>query len=98
MAGDGAVVRDLPFALDWAADAGDAGGVLDRDNTGTGFPFVYPNKNNDEYQPALIDVQTDAGLLRITSAGTAAAGGNYNLDNTLVNGLATQFDGSPAGG
>ncbi|HEX8914153.1 MAG TPA: Ig-like domain-containing protein, partial [Humisphaera sp.] len=89
MAGDASVIQALPFALDFESDAG---GLTDKDGTGTGFTWAQPNKNNNEYQPSLIDVT--GGRLRITTTGTSLAGGPWENDNTLVNALQTQFNAS----
>src|SRR5690606_2682168 len=81
----------LPFHLDFDADAG---GILDKDGQGTGFVSIQPNKNGNQYQPSLIDPQTAGGLLWMTTNGTSTSGGNARLDNTLVNALQVDFDGT----
>ncbi len=81
----------LPFHLDFDADAG---GILDKDGQGTGFVSIQPNKNGNQYQPSLIDLQTAGGLLWMTTNGTSTSGGNARLDNTLVNALQVDFDGT----
>src|SRR5438128_1948510 len=83
------IVQSLPFSLDFSSDRGR---LLDKDGQGTGFTWVQTNGAGDEYQPKLIDLNTSAGILRITSAGNSSAGSNYDNDNSLVNGLQAQFD------
>ena len=90
MAGDASVVQPLPFVLDF--DTPRAGTIADQHGEGTGFTWVQPNKLLNEYQPALIDLRAAEGLLYLTTTGTAAAGGPFDGDNTLVNGLQTQFN------
>jgi hypothetical protein len=82
-------VQTLPFALDFSSDRG---GLLDKDGSGTGFTRVQENKLGTGYTPSLIDLDTTAGLLRLTTTGTSSAGSNSRADNTLVNALETQFN------
>ena len=86
---DRRLMSALPFTLEF--DAPVAGTINDKDGQGTGFTSVQQNKNGDHYQAALIDL--DGGVLKLTTRGTAAAGGNSGADNTLVNLLQTDFDG-----
>src|SRR5438045_3870332 len=79
-----ATIQTLPFNLDFSSDRGE---LLDKDGQGTGFTRVQDNKLASEYQPALIDLDTAAGVLKLTTTGTSAAGSNTNADNTLVNAL-----------
>ena len=81
----------LPFTLEFDAPAG---GLNDKDGQGTGFTAVQANKNGDQYQASLIDLDAGAGVLKLTTRGTAAAGGNSGVDNSLVNLLQTDFDGT----
>ena len=53
-------VQDLPFTLEFDADRGE---ILDKDGEGTGLTFVAPNKNNNQYQPNLIDLDILTGHL-----------------------------------
>ncbi|MEM8873710.1 MAG: Ig-like domain-containing protein [Planctomycetota bacterium] len=85
------MVQDLPYVLDFDRFRG---GVVDKDGQGTGFTVVQGNTAGDEYEPSLIDIKQTAGILSLTSRGDAAFGGNYREDNTLANGLQTQFDAS----
>jgi len=87
LAGDFSVVHTLPYALEFT---GQAGGIKDAAGLGTGFSFVQVNRLGNEYQPGLLHIQND--LLNLTTTGTSTAGGNYGTDNTLANGLGTQFD------
>jgi fibronectin type 3 domain-containing protein/glucose/arabinose dehydrogenase len=87
--GDASIIQPLPYSLDFESSAG---GLTDKDGEGTGFTWVMPNKNNDQYQPSLIDMV--GGRLRITTTGNSLAGGPWENDNTLVNALQTQFNGS----
>lgn len=85
------LLASLPFHLEFNADAG---GVLDGDGQGTGFPSIQPNTAGSQYQQSLIDLDTTAGVLRITTNGTSTSGGNSRNDNTLVNALEVDFDGT----
>ncbi|MGB7156561.1 MAG: choice-of-anchor D domain-containing protein, partial [Tepidisphaeraceae bacterium] len=87
-------IQTLPFVLDFGSDRGE---VLDKDGQGTGFTRIQTNKNGTQYDASKIDLDTAAGVLKITTTGTSAAGGNYNGDNTLVNGLETQFNATTNG-
>src|SRR5881396_1442550 len=84
LAGYPLLVQVLPFSLDFSSDQGR---LLDKDGQGTGFNWVQSNGAGSEYRPKLIDLDTSAGLLKITSAGSSSAGSNYGADNSLVNGL-----------
>src|SRR6476646_5654409 len=87
-------IQTLPFNLDFPSDRGE---IVDKDGQGTGFTRVQANKNGTEYQPGLIDLDTAAGVLKLTTTGTSAAASNTNNDNTLVNALETQFNGANGG-
>jgi glucose/arabinose dehydrogenase len=89
------VVRSLPFSLDFASSKG---WLTDKDGQGTGFTWAQTNASGNEYQPGKIDLDTSAGVLKITSSGNSSAGGNYNTDNSLVDGLQTSFNATVAGG
>src|SRR5215217_3810336 len=54
-------IQPLPYLLDFGTDQGE---VLDRDGQGTGFTRLQANKLGNEYQPALIDLDTTAGVLK----------------------------------
>ncbi|MEM1013804.1 MAG: Ig-like domain-containing protein, partial [Planctomycetota bacterium] len=82
---------DLPLQLTFD---GESNGVQDVDGQNTGFPIVQGNADGNEYDSSLIDLDTDAGLLLVTSAGDAIDGSNFGTDNSLVNGLQLPFDGS----
>ena len=88
---DRRLMSALPFTLEF--DANVANSVNDKNGRGTGFTSVQQNKNADQYQSSLIDLDTAAGVLKLTTRGTAAAGGNSGADNSLVNLLQTDFDG-----
>src|SRR5438552_3407745 len=75
LSGDPTAIKALPFTNDFNLDAG---GLADKDGQGTGFTWVQDNGTHSEYQPSLIDLDTNAGVLKLTSAGNAQAGGNYN--------------------
>ena len=92
MAGDASIVQPLPFALDF--DGTRPGTLADMHGEGTGFTWAQPNKLLNEYQPALLDLRPLEGLLYLTTTGTSAAGGPFDGDNSLVNGLQTQFNAS----
>ena len=80
---------DLPFVNDFSQGRN---GIEDANGLNTGFPIVQGNAANDEYQPGLIDLDTATGFLNLTSRGSAANGGNFGADNSLVNGLQLPFD------
>src|SRR5207253_3728714 len=75
----------------------DRGELLDKDGQGTGFTRVQTNKNGNQYQPSLIDLDIANGVLKLTTTGNSANASNTNNDNTLVNALETQFNGSTSG-
>ncbi len=87
-------IQALPFALDFSSDRGE---IVDKDNQGTGFTRIQTNKLGNQYQASLIDLDTAAGVLRLTTTGTSSAGSYWNSDNTLDNLLETQFDGTTSG-
>lgn len=91
MAGDSSFVTALPFQLEFDQPSG---GMLDKNGNGTGFTWVQPNKLGNEYQPQNINLNTATGILYLTTTGTSTAGGPYDGDNTLTNGLQTQFNAS----
>ncbi len=90
LAGDASVVQSLPFSLDFNSAVPSV--ITDKAGQGTGFTWVQPNKNGNEYQPALLDLQPANGVLNITTTGTATAGGSWESDNTLVDAVETQFN------
>jgi len=92
MSGDTTTVQALPFTLNF--DAAVPGTIADTNGEGTGFTFVQPNKNGNEYQAGLLDLQSAKGVLNITTTGTSTAGGSYEADNSLVDAVNTQFNGS----
>src|SRR5688572_10266278 len=91
MAGDSSFVSALPFQVEFDAPRG---GLADKNDNGTGFTWVQPNKLGNEYLPGNIDLNFAQGILKLTSTGTAAAGGPWEADNTLTNSLQTQFNAS----
>jgi len=91
-----AAIAALPYSLDFSSNKGDTT-YLDKDGQGTGFTYVQANKNGNQFQPSLIDLDTTAGVLKITTSGNASAGGNFNADNTLTNALGTQFNATSGG-
>ena len=62
--------------------------VLDKDNQGTGFTSVQPNKNGNQYDPSRIDLDPLTGTLELT----ATKGSSANNDNTLKNALQVGLD------
>ncbi|HZB70687.1 MAG TPA: hypothetical protein VE395_01025, partial [Acidimicrobiales bacterium] len=66
------------------------GTVADRDGEGTGFDSVQANDAGTQYQPSLIDLDTTAGVLRLTTTNGSNAGGN----DTQANALQRVFDAS----
>jgi len=91
---DANTVQQLPFILDFSSDRGE---LVDKDGQGTGFTRVQVNSLGNQYQPQLIDLDTAAGVLKLTTTGNGTNGGNSGTDNTLVNALETQFDGTTSG-
>ena len=88
------VVQTLPYALDFTQQVN---GVFDSTGQSTGFTRVQANTAGNQYQPALLNLNTAAGELDVTTTGTSAAGSNYGTDNSQVNALETQFDGTTSG-
>src|SRR5258706_12117394 len=72
-------IQPLPYSLDFTTQQN---GVFDAAGLSTGFTRVQLNKNGTQYQPSLINLNTSAGELDITTTGTSAAGTNYGTDNT----------------
>ena len=72
----------LPIAYDFNFEKN---GVADADGENTGFPIVQGNDLGDELQADLIDLDRDAGLLRLTTRGDSSNGSNFQDDNTLAN-------------
>ena len=93
-------VQTLPFVLDFSSDRGE---LTDKDGQGTGFTRVQNNRLDtagtfsNSYKASLIDLDTAAGVLNVTTSGNATSGGNFNGDNTLVDALETQFDATSSG-
>jgi len=88
-------VQAVPFLLDFGSTRGE---LVDKDGQGTGFTRTQTNSNAAaSYVANLIDLDTGAGVLRLTTTGNASAGGNSGSDNSLVNALETQFDGTTSG-
>jgi len=92
-------IQTTPWALDFNGNPAEAvnSTILDRDGEATGFTRVQANRLNTEYNASLIDLDTASGVLKLTTTGNSTSGGNYNADNTLVNGLETQFDATTSG-
>ena len=91
---DANTIQTLPFLLDFGSDRGE---LVDRDGQGTGFTRTQSNNFGNSYQPQLIDLDIAAGVLKLTTTGNSASGGNSGTDNSLVNALETQFDGNSSG-
>jgi hypothetical protein len=90
-------IQALPFVLEFNAPAAD--GLHDKDAQDIGLTRVQVNKNGQaaSYLPANLDLDTAAGVLKVTTTGTSTAGSNYNNDNTLTNAVETQFDATTSG-
>ncbi len=91
MAGNPAAVQTVPFTL---AFDGNGGGLADANGASTGFTWVQPNVNGNEYQPSLLNDNTSAGTLSITTTGSATNGSNWEGDNTQVDVMQSQFNGA----
>ncbi|MFT3789003.1 MAG: hypothetical protein QM770_22990 [Tepidisphaeraceae bacterium] len=89
-----ATVQALPFKLDFNQNVADS--LLDKDGQGIGLTRVQANSLGDEYKPDLIDLDTTAGVLRLTTFGSSSRGSNTGSDN-LANALETQFDARSTG-
>src|SRR4051794_14437027 len=85
-------VQTLPFTLDFGSDKGE---ILDKDGQGTGLTRVQANTAGNQYQPSLIDLDTTAGVLKITTSGVGSSSGT---PNDQLNSLETQFNGTIANG
>jgi glucose/arabinose dehydrogenase len=86
----GGVAQPLPIDLNFSAPI--AGTLTDSAGQGTGFTSVQPNTLGNQYQPALIQLSTAEQELKLTTTGTSAAGGSWEGDNSLVNGLQNTFN------
>ena len=63
-------IQPLPFLLDFGSTRGE---LVDKDGQGTGLTRVQANKLGNEYQPALIDLDTVRDVRRVQPAGRVAA-------------------------
>ena len=88
------VVQSLPYALDFTQQVN---GVFDKSGQSVGFTRVQANRLGNQYQPNLLNLNTSSGELDVTTTGTSSAGSNFGTDNTQVNALETQFDGTTSG-
>ncbi len=88
-------IQPLPFRLDFNQNI--ANTIVDKDGQGIGLTRLQANKFGTEYQQNLIDIDVNAGVLKLTTTGTSAAGSNAGSDNTQANALETQFDGTTSG-
>ena len=89
-------VQTLPFALEFDQPVD---GLHDKDGQDIGLTRVQVNRRGltNSYQAPLLDLNTDLGVLNVTTAGNATDGSNYNGNNTLVNALETTFDATTSG-
>ncbi len=76
----------LPFVLDFSSSVVDT--IRDKNGSGTGFSIVH----TDRFRQDLIDLRPGAGVLQLVTTGDATSGSNYEFDNTLTNGLQSQFN------
>lgn len=88
------VVQTLPFALSFTQQVN---GVFDASGQSIGFTRVQVNRLGTQYQPSLLNLNTAAGELDVTTAGNAISGSNYGTDNTQVDALETQFNATTSG-
>ncbi|HMO27074.1 MAG TPA: hypothetical protein PKB10_12480, partial [Tepidisphaeraceae bacterium] len=88
-------IQALPFRLDFNTSVPNS--VLDKDGQGIGLTRVQANGFGNEYQPSLLDIDPNAGVLRVTTTGNSSQGSNSNADNSQVNALETQFNGTTSG-
>ncbi|MEX2378376.1 MAG: kelch repeat-containing protein [Dehalococcoidia bacterium] len=80
----GEIRVNLPYELSFIEDAG---GVWDRDQMGTGFTYIDQPTNGTGYVPALIDVETPPGVLRVTTTEGLNTQASNSLDNALGVGI-----------
>jgi hypothetical protein len=66
------------------------GTVADKDGEGTGFGSVQANDAGSQYNPSLVDLDTAAGVLHLTTTNGSNSGGS----DTQHNALQKAFDGS----
>jgi fibronectin type 3 domain-containing protein/regulation of enolase protein 1 (concanavalin A-like superfamily) len=90
-----AAASTLPLRLDFNGGIGSS--VLDKQDRGTGFTGIQANADGDEYQKALIDLDSSAGVLKLTTRGTSLKGSATGADNSLANGLEITFNGYQSG-
>ena len=82
----------LPINLTFGASV--ANSLTDKTGQGTGFTYVQPNNVGNEYQASLLQLIPAQKQLKLTTTGTSAAGGPWEADDTLVNGLQDGFNGT----
>jgi hypothetical protein len=61
--------------------------VQDKDEQGTGFTSVQPNKNGDQYEPSRINLNAKSGTLVLRATKGSNAGKANTLKNTLSVGI-----------
>ena len=86
LAGDFNAGVPLPYQLDFNRSAG---GIVDRDGSGTGFTWAQPNADGTELDTHNLNLKVGVGILRLLSVGT-----NYEATNTLRNALTVRFAAS----
>src|SRR5215203_716875 len=71
-------VQTLPYNLNFSSES--AAGLHDKDGQHIGLTRVQVNKNGQaaSYNASLLDLDTAAGVLKITTSGSASLGSNYN--------------------
>ena len=62
-------IQPLPFSLDFSSTRGE---LVDKDGQGTGFTRVQQNKLGTGHTASLLDLDTTAGVLRVTTTGIHA--------------------------
>ena len=88
----GPSAQSLPISIGFGSSVQST--ILDSNGQGTGFGSVQPNAAGNQYQPALIQLFPAQNRLALTTTGSASAGGLWEGDNSLVNGLVQTFDAS----
>lgn len=80
------VLVELPYELDFSFDGQK---ILDGNGLGTGFSYIDQPSKGTGYIPENLTLDTEAGLLRVTTTSGLA----YTTSNSLDNGLAVGVDG-----
>ena len=75
---------DLPYTLDFNSDQGK---IQDANGAGTGVTYVDPPSNGTGYVPANLQLDSAAGVLKVTTTAGLAFQGSNSQDNALAVGV-----------